>query len=53
MYGSVGSDGVTFNGLVGMLQRGEISIIVADVSVSELRAQVCDFTMGIFEYRHT
>ncbi len=48
-YGGLQSDNVTFNGLVGMLQAGKIDLIVAELSVSELRARVCDFLIPIME----
>ncbi len=52
-FGSLTDDGVSFDGLVGMVQRGEIDFIMADLSFSGLRRQVVDSLHPIYYYKHT
>ncbi len=39
-----------FNGMVGMIQRDEIDVIAADVSMTQERNEVVKFLQGIFKY---
>ena len=42
------SDGVTFDGMIGMLQRMEGDICIGGLDIKETRARVIDYTSGIF-----
>jgi ABC-type amino acid transport substrate-binding protein len=51
-YGSLMADNVTFDGLVGMLQRKEVDVVVADIDVSTVRQKACIFSMPIYDTKH-
>ena len=42
------NDGVSFNGMVGMLQRKEVDVCIGSVDIQELRSRAIDYTSGIF-----
>lgn len=45
-------DGINFNGMVGMLQRDEADVIVAELSLSSIRAKHIDYLTTILLYYH-
>ena len=47
-YGVVEKNG-KWNGMMGMLQRGEVDLIAADLTVSLERQQAVDFTVPFYE----
>ena len=52
-FGTLEADGETFNGLVGMVQRGEIDFVVADLSSSPQRGLHVDHLYPIYDYYHS
>ena len=46
-YGRLLTDG-NWSGLVGMLTRGDADLIIDDISITESRKQVIDFSMPFF-----
>ncbi len=50
MWGSPTEDG-TFNGMVGMLERGEVFAGLSGFALLDSRAEVADFTMPIGYYK--
>ncbi len=48
MYGVLGADGASFNGLVGTLQRGEADI-TSDLGVTEGRSKAIDYAIGLYD----
>ncbi len=40
-------DNLEFDGLVGMIQRGEVDVAVADLRVTEDRSKVVEYTRSI------
>ncbi|XP_069970501.1 glutamate receptor ionotropic, kainate glr-3-like [Penaeus vannamei] len=47
LFGSLQSDGVTWNGMVGMLQTDDADAAVAPLSITKIRAISIDFTIPI------
>ncbi|GAU94508.1 hypothetical protein RvY_06270-2 [Ramazzottius varieornatus] len=47
-YGTVDKNG-KWNGMIGMLQRGEVDLIAADLTVSLQRQSVVEFTVPFYE----
>ncbi len=41
-YGGLNPDGVTFNGMVGMLQRGEAHAAICGIALTQARIKVAD-----------
>ena len=46
-YGTMLDDG-TWNGIIGQLHKKKADIGCVDLSVTEQRSQVCDFTVGLY-----
>ena len=47
-FGSVGQDGKTWNGMVGMLMRNETDLAVAGLTYTPQRKEVISYTIPIF-----
>ncbi|KAK3876549.1 hypothetical protein Pcinc_018677 [Petrolisthes cinctipes] len=47
LFGSLQQDGVTWNGMVGMLQRQTADVAVAPLSITQIRSITIDFTIPI------
>ncbi|XP_076051305.1 glutamate receptor ionotropic, delta-1-like [Oratosquilla oratoria] len=47
LFGSLQADGVTWNGMVGMLQTDDADVAVAPLSITKIRSVSIDFTIPI------
>ena len=47
LFGSLQKDGVTWNGMVGMLQTKQADAAVAPLSITQIRSFTIDFTVPI------
>ncbi|XP_071515842.1 glutamate receptor ionotropic, kainate glr-3-like [Panulirus ornatus] len=47
LFGSLQADGITWNGMVGMLQTDEADVAVAPLSITKIRSISIDFTLPI------
>ncbi|XP_068219052.1 glutamate receptor ionotropic, kainate glr-3-like isoform X2 [Palaemon carinicauda] len=47
LFGSLQSDGITWNGMVGMLQTDDADVAVAPLSITQIRSVSIDFTIPI------
>lgn len=47
LFGSLQADGVTWNGMVGLLQTNDADVAVAPLSITKIRSHAIDFTIPI------